>query len=728
MQRKALKQLGKVTQWTSEKVFSGEKTQLSSEFTDFEKEIHVRRTGIERLHATSLPFFNQLTKAKPTADPYPPPGSGKDKISYTEALGLVMIDYGDELGGEYGDGLSKYGRARCRLAAAQEDFSQRLGDNYIAGMEAALAAVNDYKGLRKKLDSRRLALDAAISKAQSSKKDQYALEEEVNIAKQRFEEIEEETQQRMIAIQETEERQFAELADLLEAELEYHAKCREILDDLKNSWGHSGPRSTTTTRNRSNTATSSRSLGRTAVTRSHSSRHGITPDSEEEEEEVNGRSRSHSNASSSGKVKESRRSILPSFGSFGKKSGLSASASAAPKKKSYGKEKFGDSRTALHSEEEEDDQDEDYGTGSGYGGSRARSHSQLSTSNSSLRTGTDTYAPPPSMRRALTSPPNPTARYADPSARYVKALYDYTGNAADELQLRVGQVVKVETEVSEDWWMGECDGERGIFPRSYTEEYVPSPQVAVPPPMPARTARNLPPPISSSVVQQQPRTIPPPPTVHSVQPVLPPSPIMNYHDSEFESELESDAHGFSDGDNNFTASLASGLRPVAVNRERSSTISKRAAPPPPPSRRSQSSNNLLSAATMGPSSSSHSSASLSPPQPVFGRARSSTTTTLRQAPIATTEASPFGHSDDDQDDHDHGHGHEHDRSGYSSPSAGGGGNGLSHGLGAVHLQGSAGSGPGGQTASTTCGVCGCRDFTQNVFKSKGTCSTCFHAH
>ncbi|WVF69151.1 hypothetical protein IAT40_003926 [Kwoniella sp. CBS 6097] len=717
MQRKALKQLGKVTQWTSEKVFSGEKTQLSSEFTDFEKEIDVRRTGIERLHATSLPFFNQLTKAKPTADPYPPPGSGKDKISYTEALGLVMIDYGDELGGEYGDGLSKYGRARCRLAAAQEDFSQRLGDNYIAGMEAALAAVNDYKGLRKKLDSRRLALDAAISKAQNSKKDQYALEEEVNTAKQRFEEVEEETQQRMFAIQETEERQFAELADLLEAELEYHAKCREILDDLKSSWGSSGSRSTATTRTRSNTATSSRSLGRTAVTRSHSSRHGITPDSEEEEENVGTRSRSHSNASSSGKVKE-KRSMLPSFGSFGKKSGLSASASA-PKKKSFGKEKFGDSRTALHSEEDDDDQEEDdYGNGSGYGGSRARSHSQLSTSNSSLRT--DSYVPPPSMRRALTSPPNPTARYADPSARYVKALYDYAGNAADELQLRVGQVIKVETEVSEDWWMGECDGERGIFPRAYTEEYIPSPQVAVPPPMPARTTRNMPPPVSSSGLQQQPRNMPPPPAAASHQPILPPSPIMNYNDSEFESEIESDAHGFEDGDNNFTASLASDAKPVAVSRERSSTIGKRAAPPPPPSRRSQSSNNLLSAATMGPSSSSHSSASLSPPPPIFGRARSSTTTTMRQAPIATTEASPFGHSDDDQDDHDQ----DHNRSGYSSPSAGGG---LSHGLGAMHLQGS-GAGSGNNTASATCGVCGCRDFTQNVFKSKGTCSTCFHAH
>jgi len=63
-----------------------------------------------------MPFYQQLTKVKPTADPFPPSGSGKDKILLTEALGLVMIDYGGDVGGVYGDGLGKYGRARCKLA------------------------------------------------------------------------------------------------------------------------------------------------------------------------------------------------------------------------------------------------------------------------------------------------------------------------------------------------------------------------------------------------------------------------------------------------------------------------------------------------------------------------------------------------------------------------------------------------------------------------------------
>jgi endophilin-A len=37
----------------------------------------------------------------------PPSGSGKDKILYTEAVGLVMIDYGDAVVGGFGKSTSE---------------------------------------------------------------------------------------------------------------------------------------------------------------------------------------------------------------------------------------------------------------------------------------------------------------------------------------------------------------------------------------------------------------------------------------------------------------------------------------------------------------------------------------------------------------------------------------------------------------------------------------------
>ncbi len=39
-----------------------------------------------------------------------------------------------------------------------------------------------------------------------------------------------------MAIQEGEDQQFADLADLLDAEMEYFTKCHAILEDLRNEW------------------------------------------------------------------------------------------------------------------------------------------------------------------------------------------------------------------------------------------------------------------------------------------------------------------------------------------------------------------------------------------------------------------------------------------------------------------------------------------------------------
>ena len=50
------------------------------------------------------------------------------------------------------------------------------------------------------------------------------------------EEVEEETQVRMMVIQEQESRQWEELGDLFEAELDYFSRCKEILEELRMSW------------------------------------------------------------------------------------------------------------------------------------------------------------------------------------------------------------------------------------------------------------------------------------------------------------------------------------------------------------------------------------------------------------------------------------------------------------------------------------------------------------
>ncbi|RSH91134.1 hypothetical protein EHS25_010310 [Saitozyma podzolica] len=711
MQRKALKQLGKVTQWTNEKVFSGEKTQFSSEFSEFEKDVDVHRKGIERLHATSQPFFGQLTKAKQTADPYPPPGAGKDKISYTEALGLVMIDHGGDRRDAYGDGLTKYGRARCKLAIAQEEFANRLSEGYMGGMEQALETVNEYKAFRKKLDSRRLALDAAIAKLNGSKKDNRGLEEEVEVARARFEEIEEETAARMEVIQGNQEQQFSELADLLDAELEYFTKCRDILEELREQWPSGSVSISGRPRAKSN-----------ASARSNKSSRNTRPPESSEDERTPNRSRSQSNASASAGKGKDKRLTLPSFGSFGRKGGLSMGGmSMGMGKRKSGK--FGGyddgERAALQSDEEDDEYSYRSSSprASGFSAAgRTRSTSTLSVSHISIGSDNTSTAPAPTrpsgMRRTYTSP-------SSLNARYVKALYPFAGEAADELALRPGQVVEIKHEVSDDWWVGESEGRSGMFPSAYVEEYVPTPQTAMPP---RRTMPPGPGQAGQASHGGQSGSI-----SHNPQPsrrdnvLAPPSPTLDYHLTS-DSEL---SHGYDDADHYLTASLASEAQPAPQTRERSNTLGKKPPPPPPPSRRSHSSHNILSTS---------SSTALPPPiAPTRPRANTATRSFHLANPSPEAEGSPFAGSEDDlseleSDYQQHvpaaatANGRARAGTGGSHPGDRSGASGLASGLGAMHL---------GQTevgAVGMCGTCGCDDFTQNVFKAKGMCSTCYHSH
>jgi hypothetical protein len=102
-----------------------------------------------------------------------------------------MISHGEEMlrdqvgDRQYAERLEKFGRARCKIAVvrmtrlwtfyigthallqAQEEYASRVGEGYVAGMESALAVVQEYQAIRKKLDSRRyVPLHISISAIQ----------------------------------------------------------------------------------------------------------------------------------------------------------------------------------------------------------------------------------------------------------------------------------------------------------------------------------------------------------------------------------------------------------------------------------------------------------------------------------------------------------------------------------------------------------------------------------
>lgn len=420
------------------------------------------------------------------------------------------------------------------------------------------------------------------------------------------------------------------------------------------------------------------------------------------------------------------------FGSFGRKAGA-----AAPKPR---KERAYDDRAALHSEEDADEED-DYARPpprEPYG--RTRSSSTLSAANQEVRNGVSlsgsgfSYesvdAPvrrAPSLKRTHTSPGNL-------NARYVKALFAYHATQVDELDLRVGQVIEVKTEISADWLTGESEGRSGMFPAAYCEEYVPTPRTAVPAGVPP--PRRLPPGVTGSAAVPVPVPVPtlaPLRTNVSSRPTFTSPGSIDYAGTS-DSEM---SQGYDDADHYATASLSMSAQPSAASasatpttRSRSGTVTSRKgpAPPPPPSRRSASSTNVLAAAggagtppiprsranTLG---SGGGSSRLGVAQPGSGYNMDS-----------SPEGSPFGGSSPFAVSEDEGAG--------AGVRAGGGRPqqqqqqqqqaGMTRAMSGLQLPSQVDR--GAEAGEPACGTCGCDDFTQNLFKGKGSCSTCYHAH
>lgn len=71
---------------------------------------------------------------------------------------------------------------------------------------------------------------------QKQKREDFRVEEELRAQRIKYEESNEDVLRRMTDIQESEAQSLADLSAFLEAELEYHDRCREALFNLKRQW------------------------------------------------------------------------------------------------------------------------------------------------------------------------------------------------------------------------------------------------------------------------------------------------------------------------------------------------------------------------------------------------------------------------------------------------------------------------------------------------------------
>ncbi len=89
---------------------------------------------------------------------------------------------------------------------------------------------------RKKLENRRLAYDASLSKMQKAKREDFRVEEELRSQKAKYEESSEDVLRRMQDIKEAEADSVTDLGAFVDAELEYYDRCRDELLRLKRDW------------------------------------------------------------------------------------------------------------------------------------------------------------------------------------------------------------------------------------------------------------------------------------------------------------------------------------------------------------------------------------------------------------------------------------------------------------------------------------------------------------
>jgi len=90
----------------------------------------------------------------------------------------------------------------------------------------------------------------------------------------------------------------------------------------------------------------------------------------------------------------------------------------------------------------------------------------INFSSSSSAAPPQSSAPPSGGAPARPRPPPPRA--PPQQQERCRALYDFTAEDSTELPLRKGDVVNI-IKKGQDWWEGECNGRRGLFPGNYVE-------------------------------------------------------------------------------------------------------------------------------------------------------------------------------------------------------------------------------------------------------------------
>ncbi|QIW98533.1 hypothetical protein AMS68_004051 [Peltaster fructicola] len=223
------RRLSLLKQWGKERFGSQRPTQTSDEFKAMEAEMQLRHNGLTRLQTSTRTYLRWLSKRYP---------KDKDRQLPVGQLGAAMAEHGNDFDEdvEFGQCLIAMGQVQDRLARIQEAYLANVKSCWMESLDHSLAHMAEYHDARRKLESKRLAYDAARSQLQSSRKDDPRLEAAVITQKRQYIETYRDVSRLMREISDAENDSIVDLTSFVGAQIAYHERSRAALLSLRDHW------------------------------------------------------------------------------------------------------------------------------------------------------------------------------------------------------------------------------------------------------------------------------------------------------------------------------------------------------------------------------------------------------------------------------------------------------------------------------------------------------------
>ncbi|KAL4007765.1 hypothetical protein ACER0C_001617 [Sarotherodon galilaeus] len=229
------KQFHKATQKVSEKVGGAEGTKLDDDFKEMEKKVDVTSRAVLDIMTKTTEYLqpNPASRAKLSMINTMSKIRGQEKgPGYPQAetvLGDAMLKFGRELGEEssFGLALMDAGEAMKELGEVKDALDMEVKQNFIDPLQNLHD--KDLKEIQhhlKKMEGRRLDFDY------KKKRQGKVQDDEIKQALEKFDESKEIAEQSMFNLLESDIEQVSQLSALVQAQLEYHSRASEILQQL----------------------------------------------------------------------------------------------------------------------------------------------------------------------------------------------------------------------------------------------------------------------------------------------------------------------------------------------------------------------------------------------------------------------------------------------------------------------------------------------------------------